>query len=72
MSEGSRYYVRPWRGPSTGRVYYDVMKAGFFSRNIITCLSEQEANEMIVKLGCWDQGKPTAAFAPAQRGLPHD
>jgi hypothetical protein len=48
------------------------MKAGFFSRNIITCLSEQEANEMIVKLGCWDQGKPTAAFAPAQRGLPHD
>jgi hypothetical protein len=66
MSERSHYRVRPWRGPTTGYVYYDVLRVGFFARKIITCFSEQEANEMIVKLGCWDQGKPTQA--PAQRG----
>ena len=63
------YRVRPWRGLSSGKVYFDIERIGLiFSHKVLTCFSEQEANEMIVKLGCWDQGKPTTAHPSQEWG----
>lgn len=61
-----RYTVKPWRGFQTGHVYYDIMRGWYMPTKVLTCFTEQEANDMIAKLNCWDQGKPTQVATSAE------
>ena len=57
-----KYRVVPWRGISTGNIYYRIELAGLLLwREVITCYSEKEANEILIKLRGWD-----AAMSPAK------
>lgn len=57
-----RYRVVPWRGPVSGRLYYRIERSGFLLwREVITCFSEQETNDMLAKLRLWDADGISAA-----------
>jgi hypothetical protein len=64
-----RYRIKPWRGISSGRMYFDIQTAGFLLwRKVVTCFSKDEAERMLADLRKWDVPADGALRSDEERG----